>query len=276
MQRLCVCVCLTSLADTIHPEGSPGSCWGWTPARTNWHNAQIALQQHFKATNSSQHQTHIRTSCKNAQIAPALTNGNIACVHISRLTWSWSSSAHPKYKFPFHQEEMQCLARAKQERKREDPQNKQFWQLLGMSPKPPTWVQSATSLRPIHYHGHSSPLENPGQPSTMKAQDPAVASGNQQQPAPRWAPKSVTKRVCGGGPAAHLSKVNKQARLMGRKVCFILDASNWGVRRWTRVQRPALPTNSNQWVRASIDRKRGLHAETAQSALSSSNWSLVV
>ena len=22
-----------SLADAIHPEGSPGSCWGWTPAK---------------------------------------------------------------------------------------------------------------------------------------------------------------------------------------------------------------------------------------------------
>ena len=21
-----------SIADAIHPEGSPGSCWGWTPA----------------------------------------------------------------------------------------------------------------------------------------------------------------------------------------------------------------------------------------------------
>ena len=21
-----------SLADAVHPEGSPGSCWGWTPA----------------------------------------------------------------------------------------------------------------------------------------------------------------------------------------------------------------------------------------------------
>ena len=24
-------MCL-SIADAVHPEGSPGSCWGWTPA----------------------------------------------------------------------------------------------------------------------------------------------------------------------------------------------------------------------------------------------------
>ena len=29
------------------------------------------------------------------------------------------------------------------------------------------------------------------------------------------------------GPAACLSKANKQARLVERKVCFISDASNW-------------------------------------------------
>ena len=23
-----------SLADAVHPEGTPGSCWGWTPAPT--------------------------------------------------------------------------------------------------------------------------------------------------------------------------------------------------------------------------------------------------
>ena len=33
------------------------------------------------------------------------------------------------------------------------------------------------------------------------------------------------------GPAACLSKANKQARLVERKVCFISDASNW----WGRV-----------------------------------------
>ena len=33
------------------------------------------------------------------------------------------------------------------------------------------------------------------------------------------------------GLAAYLSKANKQARLVERKVCFISDASNW----WGRV-----------------------------------------
>ena len=37
---------------------------------------------------------------------------------------------------------------------------------------------------------------------------------------------SVTERVC-VGPAACCSRADKQARLVGRKVCFISDASNW-------------------------------------------------
>ena len=33
------------------------------------------------------------------------------------------------------------------------------------------------------------------------------------------------------GPAAHCSKANKEARLVERKVCFILDAGNWAAGR---------------------------------------------
>ena len=47
---------------------------------------------------------------------------------------------------------------------------------------------------------------------------------------------------------------------MERNVCFILDASNQG---WGRGDCSA----DIQWVRAFIDRGRGLHTETAQSAL---------
>ena len=71
--------------------------------------------------------------------------------------------------------------------------------------------------------------------------------------------------------AACSSKANEEARLVERKVCFILDTSNgeWGK---TPVQRLALPlppllSHDNQWARTFIDRGRGLHVETAQSAL---------
>ena len=29
-------VCLSSLTDAVHPEGSLGSCWGWAPAQHAW------------------------------------------------------------------------------------------------------------------------------------------------------------------------------------------------------------------------------------------------
>ena len=55
---------------------------------------------------------------------------------------------------------------------------------------------------------------------------------------------SVTEQVLhnfaikGGGLAARRSKANKEARLMERKVCFILDASDWAHRgAQTPVQR---------------------------------------
>ena len=52
---------------------------------------------------------------------------------------------------------------------------------------------------------------------------------------------------------------------MERKICFILGVSTQGGG-WTPVQRLTAPTGS-QWVRAFIDGGRGLHVETALSAL---------
>ena len=75
---------------------------------------------------------------KNVQIALAFTNGKVVCMHTGGLTLSWSSSAHPKCKFPFHQEKCKLTTRAKQGKNREDPQDKWFQQLLGTSPKSPT------------------------------------------------------------------------------------------------------------------------------------------
>ena len=73
----------------------------------------------------------------------------------------------------------------------------------------------------------------------------------------------VTKRRV-VGPAACCSKVNKQARLVERKVCFISDASNWGsAREQTSVQRQLATCGA----RAFIDWRKGLHVDPAQSAL---------
>ena len=54
---------------------------------------------------------------------------------------------------------------------------------------------------------------------------------------------------------------------MDRKVCFILDAGNWEGWGQTPVQSSTPPTPDNQWARAFRGRGRGLHTETAQSAL---------
>ena len=61
---------------------------------------------------------------------------------------------------------------------------------------------------------------------------------------------------------AHSSKANKKARLVKRKVYFNLDASNWG-----GGGGAGRLISSPDRARAFIDGGRGLHSETAQSAL---------
>ena len=69
------------------------------------------------------------------------------------------------------------------------------------------------------------------------------------------------------GPAVHYSKANKEARLVEKKVCFILDASKHGAVDFCQKDDLPPPTTDNQWTRAFIDQGRGLHTETAQPAL---------
>ena len=76
----------------------------------------------------------------------------------------------------------------------------------------------------------------------------------------------IVKVVLNPGLAAHPSKAKKEARLAERKVCFILDAGNRRV--WDRcLSKGWLPVPHSQSVGKSFYRWRGLHAETAQSAL---------
>ena len=101
----------------------------------------------------------------------------------------------------------------------------------------------------VHRHGGSSAGENPKEPDIVRVQ---LHIGSQ----------NLLAKV---GPAAHCSKANKGARLVERKVCFISKAGKW----WggqTPVQ-SQLPPTDNQGARAFISGQRGLHIETAQSAL---------
>ena len=77
------------------------------------------------------------------------------------------------------------------------------------------------------------------------------------------------------GLAACCSKANEQARLAERKLCFILDAGIVGIGVGD-VYLKMVPTTDKRGLRALIDGGRGsgvgteeagLHAETAQSAL---------
>ena len=234
-------------------------------------NAQIAVRVHKRSSTSDTCQNQLARMPKqhycsqssqqsesigqNAQIA--LTNGKVARVHTGGLTWSWSSSSHPKCKFPFHQEKHKLAVSAEQGRNREDPQIKWLWQLLGMSPKSPTWVQLDTNCRLIHHHGHSSPLENPGQPGAMKSWHPAVASGSQQQPAPRWVPKSVTKRVCVGDQLLISQKsINSPGWWTEKFALFQMPATGGSGGGYVSKGQLSL-TKSNWWGKSFYRQKKG-------------------
>ena len=63
--------------------------------------------------------------------------------------------------------------------------------------------------------------------------------------------EDVTESGC---PAACCSKAStKEARLMERKVCFILDVSTGAGGGWTPAQRLSAPGTDNQWARALED-----------------------
>ena len=83
------------------------------------------------------------------------------------------------------------------------------------------------------------------------------------------------------GPVARHSRASNQARLLGREVCFISDASTWG---WGRVDicpkadSPFAPTLATNGARAFIDRSGGncMQKQHCQLRQSSSNWSSLV
>ena len=102
---------------------------------------------------------------------------------------------------------------------------------------------------------YNSPYNSPGQNSGVGSLKPSLI----------W--KSYQKSVC-DLLAARCSKANKQPRLVERKVCFISDAGNWGQGRvdiCPKADSRLPPVTSG--ARGFIDRRRGLHAGTEQSAL---------
>ena len=108
------------------------------------------------------------------------------------------------------------------------------------------------STTSTHPSGLNSVVPGPGQTSLLPGTKPYLL------------PKGVWDL------AARHPKANKQARLVERKVRSISDAVTGMGGGWTSVQRltpTRPPTRATSGARAFIDRRRGLHAETAQSAL---------
>ena len=103
-------------------------------------------------------------------------------------------------------------------------------------------------------HGYDCTLGNPGEWEHRSLSSPILVAKKCNW---HW------------GLAARHSKVIKEAKLVERKVCSMLDTSNQGGEGVGQmpVQRPHPPPTDNQWERAFIGWGRGLQAEIAQSAL---------
>ena len=77
---------------------------------------------------------------------------------------------------------------------------------------------------------------------------------------------SVTERMW-RGLAAHLSKTNKQSKLVERKVCFLSDAYRWGKEEGGHLWKGWFPLSDSHWGKRFYRQKEGTDAETAQSVL---------
>ena len=119
-------------------------------------NAQMTLSAHKQSSMAERH-WNLLAKCPNSTLClPMVLNirhttepigkmpNNMSCskekfaqVHTGGLTQSWSLSALPDACFCSTKEKYKLAASAEQGRNREDPQNKWFWQLLGMSPQIP-------------------------------------------------------------------------------------------------------------------------------------------
>ena len=175
-------------------------------------------------------------------------------MHIQGLTQSWSSSACSDSCFHSTKERHTLAATARQGRNRDDPQNKWFGQLPGMSPKSPSRGQGSTNSRiittiPAHHHGQW--------PFLGKSQEPAVSRvqphvGHQ---------KPVSKSGVQLLPV--LKPIKRPGWWKERLALFQRPAVRWG----RLLSKGWLAPADNQWARTFIDGGSGLRAETAQSDL---------
>jgi len=115
---------------------------------------------------------------------------------------------------------IKLAASSKQRGNGEDPRNKWFQQLLRMPPpKPPSQGQLAkicgllTAIL-VQCHGCGSPGGNPGEPDVVRTQPPHIG---------------LQKCYWKWGLDAPDSEANKEARLLERNVCFILEGGNQGI-----------------------------------------------
>ena len=96
----------------------------------------------------------------------------------------------------------------------------------------------------------------------LYSREPGGPRHCQNTAVPLWVPKNCYQNWSLSAPC---SKVNKEARLVERKVCSMLDTGNQGGEGVGQVpvQRPHPPPTDNQGVRTFTGRGRGLPAETA-------------
>ena len=90
-----------SLTDAVHPEGSPGSCWGWTPAPEDWPAAPTAQATGWGGTTRSGLRLFLHRLfswvglCWVLAAAQALLWLRCTAFSSQRLLLSWAAVASP-------------------------------------------------------------------------------------------------------------------------------------------------------------------------------------
>ena len=179
----------------------------------------------------------------------------------AELAQSWRSSVHPEACFSFTKENLKLAASVEQRRNRQDPQNKWFWQLLGMFPKIPL-------LRPVSYQQlahHNHQIHHRHGLLPILGKPPMNQMSWEHQSLTLDAKKAVTKR-----PAACCLEANKEAKLVERKAWLILEASNLGRRMsHLKVEFPHWQSVGKNTYRTFIGGGAVLHATSRNSIVSS-------
>ena len=237
----------------------------WSSRVGRCHNQLARMpKEHFMLIDGPQWQTDMRTNWqKHPNSSQYSEMGRLPMCTPVDLPGLGAHQLVPSASFYSTKEKL--AASAEQGRNREDPQNKWFWQLLGTSPQIPYSGLASHEKQANTCHGHSSPLDESGEPGAMKALKPAVAS-------PMLGTKICYQKVNGGIQLLTAQKpIN--SHVGGKESLFYFRCWQYGEEGGEHLSKGQTPHPhpNKQGVRAFMDRFRDWGATSRNSAVISNS-----